>query len=107
MGSAYTAKFTYYDAGSEGRMCTGSCTCGSPAGTRCNTTVQLLSGACVGGTNPTTLGEGCQQLSNYGAGSVSGSYAQAVDGGSCSPISTETPSGGILPQNPLTVCCLP
>ncbi len=107
--SPYNATFTYYDGGTEGRICSGTCGCGAPSGINCNSAVKLLSGTCASGTNPLVISAtGCQMgLNNYGNGAVSASYTQAPDGGSCAPASTLQPSGNIVPANPITVCCQP
>jgi hypothetical protein len=106
--TGYTAKTTFFDAGTDNRSCSGSCTCGAPAGGKCNTRINLLGGPCDAGTNPQFLNDGtCLALANYGTGVVTASMTQTISGGTCTASSTLVADGGILPTGPVTVCCPP
>jgi hypothetical protein len=106
--AGYSTKTTFFDGGTENRSCSGSCSCGSPSGAKCNTRINLVSGTCASGTNPQFLNDtSCLPLTNYGTGAVSASMTQSITGGTCAPASTLVADGGIIPTGPATVCCPP
>jgi len=105
----YDVAFTYYDGGTDTRVCTATgCSCGAPS-LSCTPNVTVGQNNCTTMTRPETTS--CDPTSNYptGGGTVWAMGSSSVPAGAtCPPSGTGTLNGGITktPTGVVTVCCV-
>ncbi|HEY1180525.1 MAG TPA: hypothetical protein VGF17_30585 [Phytomonospora sp.] len=88
----------------DGRTCSGTCGCATPAGGSCNGSVIIEDGACGGAQAASILlGSGCSQIDPGVSGAAVELTASVATAGSCAPI-PRTVLGG-FEGTAHTLCC--
>jgi hypothetical protein len=101
----YLIPHVYYGTGQDNRGCS-ACTCDSPTGVDCSGNAQVVLWAttdCDGGASQPASPSGCVMPAFRSQGAT---FTTTPANGGCSPIGG-TPTGGVAPQNPVTICCTP
>jgi hypothetical protein len=104
----YTVQHTYYGSATDMRGCT-ACTCGTPGGADCNSNAHVelwsTSGCSAGGTLSADLHPLPASCVSPAPSALGGATLTTTPvGGSCPPIGGQ-PSGMVVPENAVTVCC--
>jgi hypothetical protein len=102
--SSYPNRHLLDMSGTDTRSCTNGCTCGSPTGVTCSSSVTWSSSATCSPSAPITSGGACV----FFGGTLSPPYIAATvttTGGACASGGSSTPSGAVTPTGPTTVCC--
>jgi hypothetical protein len=104
-GGGYDISRVYYGGAQDTRGCS-SCSCGSPAtGVDCNANAQVVlwssTGCDAGTTLVSALPSSCETpvFKTQGA-----TFTTTPTGGTCTPVGGQA-TGGIVPQDPTTICC--
>jgi hypothetical protein len=104
----YSVARVYYGGAQDTRGCS-SCTCGSPpSGADCNANAKVVLWAtpgCDGGATLelSPLPSSCATPAFKTQGAT---FTTTATGGRCTPVGGG-PTGGIVPQGPVTICCTP
>ncbi|MDP9034752.1 MAG: hypothetical protein M3O50_08075 [Myxococcota bacterium] len=101
-GYAANPPIVVYSGWIDQRGCTG-CTCNGPTGASCSGTVSLHAGT-ICSVPPSQNGPACSPYTlNPKPGSARATYT--LTPGTCSVASQPTPTGGVVPSGPTTICC--
>ncbi len=103
----YSVAHVYYPSASDSRGCS-PCSCASPTGVDCNTHAQVeiwpSQGCDAGAAQPVNgLPSSCVAPAFKAQGAT---FASTPTAGSCAPLGGQ-PTGTVVGQNPVTICCTP
>jgi hypothetical protein len=106
-GGGYDIARVYYGGAQDTRGCS-SCSCGSPAtGVDCNANAQVVLWSSTGCDAGTTLVVSSPNPSNCETPvfkTQGATFTTTPKGGTCTPVGGQA-TGGIVPQDPTTICC--
>jgi hypothetical protein len=105
-GGGYSTRHVFYGGASDTRGCS-ACTCGSLSGVDCNANAHVVVWAttgCDGGASLeiSPLPSACSSPAFRPLGAT---FVTTPSGG-CTPVGGQ-PTGAIVPQNAMTICCTP
>jgi hypothetical protein len=103
-GSGYTAKKVFYDLDPVDTRACSECSCGSPAGTSCTTSITTYSDTACATANSTTAANGCNSYVNNPAVGSYKSVSTQITPGTCAPSGGQA-MGSVVPQTAVTFCC--
>jgi len=106
---AFKQKHLFYEGANDTRDCTNDCSCGSPSGGTCPTTISIYSdsgGVCNSAVATFPAGTCANVANNPTLGTRKATPPGAPTGGTCTA-SGGQPTGTATPDVPVTFCCIP
>ena len=102
----YPQQHVYFAGGTDGRACTGTCSCGGPTGVTCtinSVSVSATTDCAAPATFASTTVGQCN--GNLAATARNVTASVSASGGQCAASGNAAVTGAIAPSAPTTVCC--